>query len=282
LLCAKPQATGGIMAAPAVAEFEDIAKFYPTGLFGRTRRLALEHITLRINTGEVFALLGPNRAGKTTLVKILLSLCLPTAGRGLRFQRPLGERQTLARVGYVHENPAFPRYLSALALLEYYGALSLLTDAMMHRRAAMLLDMVGLADRGREPISRFSKGMVQRLAIAQALLNDPEFLVLDEPSEGLDLAGRRLIRDVIAERRRRGFTVLLVSHVLGDVEQICDRVGVLAGGRLLYSGTVADLARDPNTGTSCPLEQALDRLYLASPIPSAAEDGTKEGTRPRA
>lgn len=262
------------MAAPAVAEFEDIAKFYPMGLFGQARRLAVEHITLRINPGEVFALLGPNRAGKTTLVKILLSLCRPTAGRALRFQRPLADRRTLARVGYVHESPAFPRYLHARALLEYYGALTLLPAPALRSRAAELLDMVGLADRGHEPISRFSKGMIQRLAIAQALVNDPELLVLDEPSEGLDLAGRRLIREVIAERRRRGLTVLLVSHVVAEVEQMCDRVGVLAGGHLLYCGPVAELARDAKTGAPCPLEQALDRLYLASPIPSAAEQTT--------
>ena len=255
------------MAAPAVAEFEDIGKFYPTGLVGTSRTIAVEHITLRINPGEVFALLGPNRAGKTTLVKILLSLCRPTSGRGLRFGRPLAERQTLARIGYVHENPAFPRYLSTQALLQYYGALSLLTESVVRTRVPMLLDMVGLADRGREPISRFSKGMIQRLAIAQALLNDPELLVLDEPSEGLDLAGRRLVREVIAERRRRGLTVLLVSHVLGEVEQVCDRVGVLVGGHLVHKGTVADLAKDPKTGASCPLEQALDRLYVASRAP---------------
>jgi ABC-2 type transport system ATP-binding protein len=258
------------MTAPAVAELEDIGKFYPTGLFARARSLAVEHITLRINPGEVFALVGPNRAGKTTLVKILLSLCRPTSGRGFRFQRPLAERQTLVRVGYVHENPTFPRYLSTRALLEYYGALALLTESVVRSRAAVLLDMVGLADREHEPISRFSKGMMQRLAIAQALLNDPDLLVLDEPSEGLDLAGRRLVRDVIAERRGRGLTVLLVSHVLGELEQVCDRLGVLVGGRLVHCGTMADLTRDRRTGASCLLEQALDRLYLASPNSAAA------------
>jgi ABC-2 type transport system ATP-binding protein len=266
----------------AVAEFEDVGKFYPAGVFGRSQRLAVEHITLRINQGEVFALLGPNRAGKTTLVKILLSLCRPTTGRGLRFQRPLAERQTLARVGYVHENPAFPRYLSAMALLEYYGALALLTEPVVRSRAAMLLDMVGLADRGHEPISRFSKGMIQRLAIAQALMNDPELLVLDEPSEGLDLVGRRLVREVIAERRRRGFAVLLISHVLGEVEQVCDRLGVLVNGHLVHYGTVADLTRDPKTGAPCPLEQVLNRLYLPPLIPSAAGERIGEGPRPRA
>jgi ABC-2 type transport system ATP-binding protein len=259
------------MARLPVAEFEDVGKFYPTGIFGRGRRMAVEHVSLHINEGEVFALLGPNRAGKTTLIKILLSLCRPTAGKGLRFGQPLTDRQTLARVGYVHENPAFPRYLSALALLEYYGALALLPEPTVRSRADTLLEMVGLADRAHEPIARFSKGMIQRLALAQALLNDPQLLVLDEPSEGLDLAGRRLVRDVITERRQRGFTVILVSHVLGEVEQVCDRLAVLVGGHLVHTGTVADLARDPQTGAPCPLEQALDRLYQTPPTPSGAE-----------
>jgi ABC-2 type transport system ATP-binding protein len=270
------------MSRLAVAEFEDVGMSYPTGLFGQGRRLALEHISLRIGAGEIFALIGPNRAGKTTLVKILLSLCRPTTGRGLRFQRPLPERQTLARVGYVHESPAFPRYLSAQALLEFYGALTLLSEPVVRSRAAELLDKVGLADRSQEPISRFSKGMVQRLAIAQALMNDPELLVLDEPSEGLDLAGRRLVRDVIVERRQRGFTVLLVSHVVGDVEQLCDRVGVLVEGHLVYSGTVADLVRDPKTGEPGPIESALDRLYVPSRVSSPAEESAAQGSRPSA
>jgi ABC-2 type transport system ATP-binding protein len=249
------------MSAPAVAEFEDLGKVYRTGLLGRGRRLAVEHVTFRIEPGEVFGLLGPNRAGKTTLVKVLLSLCQPTAGRAMRFQRPLADRQTLTRVGYVHENPAFPRYLSAPALLEYFGALALLPESLVRSRAGELLERVGLADRGQEPIATFSKGMIQRLALAQALINDPELLVLDEPSEGLDLEGRRLVREVIAERRGRNLTVLLVTHVLGEIEQICDRLGVLVGGRLVYIGSAAELARDPKTGAACPLEQALDRLY---------------------
>src|ERR1700722_13646864 len=178
------------MSGAAVAEFDNVSKFYPAGLLGRGRILAAENVTFSINPGEVFALLGPNRAGKTTLVKILLSLCRPTSGRGTRFQQPLTDRQTLARIGYVHENPAFPRYLSATGLLEYYGALALLKESHVRKRAAELLELVGLADRGQEPIARFSKGMVQRLAVAQALLNDPELLVLDEPSEGLGLGGR--------------------------------------------------------------------------------------------
>lgn len=238
------------------AEFDDLGKIYRTGLLGREARLAVEHVTLRIAAGEVFGLLGPNRAGKTTLVKILLSLCRPTSGRAMRFGSPVSDRHTLGKVGYVHENPAFPRYLTAPALLEYFGALALLPEPLVRRRAGELLQRVGLADRGKEPIATFSKGMVQRLALAQALINEPELLVLDEPSEGLDLAGRQLVREVIAERRGRGFTVLLVTHVLGEIEQVCDRLGVLVGGRLVFTGTPAELAK----GTT--VEKALDRLYL--------------------
>jgi ABC-2 type transport system ATP-binding protein len=270
------------MSGLPVAEFQDVGMSYPTGFLGRGQRAALEHISFLINSGEIFALIGPNRAGKTTLVKILLSLCHPTAGQGLRFQRPLPERQTLARIGYVHENPAFPRYLSARALMEFYGALTLLRESVVRSRTAALLEKVGLADRSHEPISSFSKGMVQRLAIAQALLNDPELLVLDEPSEGLDLMGRRLVRDVIIERRQRGFTVLLVSHVIGDIEQLCDRVGVLVEGQLVYSGTVADLVRDPKTGKSGPIEPVLHRLYTTAHFPSAADKNLGERSRPSA
>jgi ABC-2 type transport system ATP-binding protein len=256
------------MSGPAVVEFEDLGKVYHTGLLGRGRRMAVEHVTFRIEPGEVFGLLGPNRAGKTTLVKVLLSLCRPTSGRALRFQRPLADRQTLARVGYVHENPAFPRYLTAPALLEFFGGLALLPEPLVRRRVAELLELVGLSDRREEPIASFSKGMIQRLAVAQALMNDPELLVLDEPSEGLDLTGRQLVLDVIGERRRRKLTVLLVTHVLNEIEQICDRLAVLVSGRLVFAGTVAELSRDPKTAASCPLEQALNRLYQTPSSPT--------------
>ena len=257
------------MPAPFVAEFEDLGKVYRTGLLGRGRRTAVEHISFKIAPGEVFGLLGPNRAGKTTLVKVLLSLCKPTTGQVMRFQRPVTDRQTLARVGYVHENPAFPRYLTARALLEYFGGLALLPAPLVRSRTLELLERMGLADRANEPISGFSKGMIQRLAIAQALMNDPELMVLDEPGEGLDLAGRQLVLDVIAERRRRNLTVLLVTHVLTEIEQICDRLAVLAGGKLVFTGTVAELRRDPKSATPLPLVQALNRLYQPSLQPTS-------------
>ena len=248
------------MPTPA-ASFENVSKVYVSGLLQKRQVQAVQGVTLHIEPGQVFGLLGPNRAGKTTLVKILLSLCKPSEGKVSRLGQPLGDRGTLARVGYMHENHAFPRYLHAAGLLEYYGALSLVKPEVLRKRVPELLERVGLADRAAEPISRFSKGMVQRLGLAQALINDPELLVLDEPSEGLDLSGRKLIREVAADLKSKGRTVLLVSHVLTEVEQICDKVAVLVNSRLAKVGTVADLTTDPKTGAPRSLEQALEEIY---------------------
>jgi len=247
------------VSASAVAEFENVSKVYHVGLLRRTLVQAVASVSLRVETGEVFGLLGPNRAGKTTLVKMLLSLCRPTAGRVARLGQPAANAATLARVGYVHENPAFPRYWNAAGLLEYYGALTLMDEPTVRRRAQELLERVGLADRCREPIAGFSKGMVQRLALAQALLNEPDLLVLDEPAEGLDLLGRRLVHEVIGERRRQGHTVILVSHALSDVAALCDRVAILVGGRLNFVGALAAL-----TSGARPLEQAVQDLYTGA------------------
>jgi ABC-2 type transport system ATP-binding protein len=249
---------GALMAA--VAEFENVVKDYARGPLGGRKLRALDGVTLSIDPGQVFGLLGPNRAGKTTLVKLLLSLCRPTGGRVARLGRPLSDRGTLARFGYVHENHAFPRYLTPTGLLEFYGALSLVPPADVRRRTPELLERVGLADRAGDSIAGFSKGMKQRLGIAQALINDPEVLVLDEPNEGLDLLGRRLMAGIVREARERGRTVILVSHVLPEVEQLCDRVAVLARGKLAFSGTTAELARGTD-GTPRTLEDALAALY---------------------
>jgi ABC-2 type transport system ATP-binding protein len=244
-----------------VAEFDDVSKTYRTPLRpGRTVE-ALRGVSFQVQPGEVFALLGPNRAGKTTLVKILLGLCRATGGRISRLGRPIADRRTLARVGYMHENQAFPRYLAARDLLDYYGALSQVPAAGRTTRIANLLERVGLADRAREPISRFSKGMIQRLALAQALLAEPDLLVLDEPLEGLDLTGRLLLQDVMANQRRAGKTVLVVSHGLSEIAPICDRAAIIVAGRLAYLGTLDALTRDPQTGAARPLLDALAPIY---------------------
>lgn len=241
------------------AEFVNATKDYPLGAFGQAKRRAVTDVSLTVPAGTVYGLVGPNRAGKTTLVKLLLSLCRATTGTVRRLGEPVGRRRTLARVGYVHENQAFPRYLSPADLLEYYGALTLVPYVVVKKRAPVLLERVGLSDRARDPIRTFSKGMAQRLAVAQALINDPDLLVLDEPNEGLDLPGRQLVAEIVDGQRRAGRTVLLVSHVLPEVERLCDRVAVIVGGRLAYEGTVGDLTREAAAPRT--LEQALAELY---------------------
>jgi ABC-2 type transport system ATP-binding protein len=237
------------------AGFDSVAKTYKTGPLGRGGVAALKGVTLAVPTGSAFALLGPNRAGKTTLVKLLLSLCAPSAGTITRLGEPASSRGTLGRVGYMHENHAFPRYLSASELLGFYGGLSGVASEALGPRVESLLVRVGLADRKREPIARFSKGMVQRLGLAQALLNEPDLLILDEPTEGLDLFGRQLLRQVVREFKAAGKTVLLVSHVLTEVEELCDSLAVLVEGRLVHTGPVADLTRGQS------LEASLKAIY---------------------
>ncbi len=245
----------------AAAVFDQVVKTYPTGALGRGGIPAVRGVSLTVPTGRVFGLLGPNRAGKTTLVKLLLSLVHPTAGGITRLGAPLGDRATLARVGYMHENHAFPRYLSAPELLTCYGGLSGVPSAVLDARVPALLERVGLADRRAEPIARFSKGMVQRLGLAQALLNDPDLLVLDEPTEGLDLFGRQLLRAVVRERTASGKTVLLVSHVLPEVQELCDSAAVLVAGKVVFDGPLAELLRGSRPGAAGGLEPALQRLY---------------------
>ncbi len=243
-----------------VAAYVNVSKTYKAGWLGRGTT-AVDGVTLNVPAGSVYALLGPNRAGKTTLVKLLLGLSRPTGGTIHRLGSPAADRRTLARVGYMHENQHFPRFLPARELLRFYASLTLMKAEGIPKRVEDLLARVGLADRAEEPISRFSKGMVQRLGLAQALLNDPDLLILDEPTEGLDLIGRAMLRDIIAERKAEGKTVILVSHVLSEVEQTCDRVGVIVAGKLVKEAAVADLVTDPKTRQPRPLETVLRPLY---------------------
>lgn len=247
------------MATEPVLEFDKISKTYQDP-FPRRSIDAVHQVSFRVQPGEIFGLVGPNRAGKTTLIKILLTLCQPTSGKAFRFGKPITDRSTLMRVGYMHENQAFPRYWTAHGLLQYYGALGFLNESMVRERVPQLLKQVGLADRAHEPIRRFSKGMIQRLALAQALLGNPDLLVLDEPAEGLDLQGRQLVHDAVRQQKQAGKTVLLVSHQPSDVEQLCDRVGVVVGGSLVHLGTVAELLKG-KSGTPRSMETVLRGFY---------------------
>jgi ABC-2 type transport system ATP-binding protein len=250
--------------SPLAAEFKGISKEYRCGFWPKRTIQALRGVTLSIPAGSLFGLVGPNRAGKTTLVKLLLSIAHPTRGEVFRLGRPVSDRTTLAQVGYVHDSQAFPSYLTARSLLKYYGTLSGMSAAELREAIELRLLEVGLSDRAAESIAGFSKGMLQRLALAQATLNDPELLVLDEPAEGMDLSARQMLHDLLLRRHERGKTAILVSHSLADVERVCDHVAVLNSGEASFAGRLVDLLRQQDREAGCCLEEALQPLYAGA------------------
>jgi ABC-2 type transport system ATP-binding protein len=204
---------------------------------------ALRGADLRIERGEIFGLLGPNGAGKSTLVKILLTLVRPTGGSGRVLGRPLGDRATLARVGYLPENLRFPEYLTARQAIDYFGSLAKVPRPQRRSRTAELLETVGMSSWADRPVRTYSKGMRQRVGLAVSLVNDPELLVLDEPTDGVDPVGRKEIRDVLVAAAQAGRrSVLLNSHLLSEVEATCTRVAILNQGQVLAQGTIAELS----------------------------------------
>ncbi|MCC7416831.1 MAG: ABC transporter ATP-binding protein [Acidobacteria bacterium] len=224
----------------ALATYE-LTKDYAIGFWRRRPYRALDSLTLQVAAGEVFGFLGPNGAGKTTTLKLLLQLVFPTAGRAEILGRPLGDPAMKQRIGYLPENPYFYDYLTAEELLAYFAALFGYGPAERRARAARLLDDVGIGAERRLQLRKFSKGMLQRVGIAQALINDPELVILDEPMSGLDPLGRRDVRALILRLRDRGCTVFFSSHVLSDAEALCSRVAILARGRLVASGCLSDM-----------------------------------------
>ena len=226
---------------PAAIRIEELTKDYTIG-FWRTRQYrALDRLTLDIEAGEVFGFLGPNGAGKTTTLKLLMQLIFPTSGRAEILGRPAGDLAIRQRIGFLPENPSFYDYLTAEELLNYFGQLFGYGAADRRKRVGALLDRVGIGAERRLQLRRFSKGMIQRVGIAQALLNDPEVVFLDEPMSGLDPLGRRDVRALILELRDQGRTVFFSSHILSDAEALCRRVAVVAGGRLAASGRLSDI-----------------------------------------
>jgi ABC-2 type transport system ATP-binding protein len=219
----------------------ELTKDYAVGFWRKRPYRALDRLTLDVAQGEVFGFLGPNGAGKTTTLKLLLQLVFPTSGRGEILGRPLGDVSVKRRIGYLPENPYFYDYLTAQEVLVYFAGLFGYGRAESRARANRLLDEVGIGAERRLQLRKFSKGMLQRVGIAQALLNDPELVILDEPMSGLDPLGRRDVRQLILALRDRGCTVFFSSHVLSDAEALCSRVGVLAKGRLVASGHLADM-----------------------------------------
>jgi ABC-2 type transport system ATP-binding protein len=223
-----------------VIEVKALAKTYRTPL-RRKRVEAVRGISFAVEQGEVFGFLGPNGAGKTTTIRMLMGLMAPSAGEARIFDHPIPSREARAQLGFLPEAPYFYDFLTVAELLDFTGRLFGIDSAKRRRRADELIALVGLERARDNPLKSYSKGMLQRAGIAQALINDPDLLVFDEPMGGLDPVGRKEVRDIILELRDRGKTVFFSSHILADVESVVDRVAILARGEVVDTGTLGEL-----------------------------------------
>ncbi|MGE0447505.1 MAG: ABC transporter ATP-binding protein [Vicinamibacterales bacterium] len=256
---------------------EGLTKHYRVGFWRPRPYVALDGLTFDVDQGEVFGFLGPNGAGKTTTLKLLMQLIFPTAGRAEILGRPVGDLAVRRRIGYLPENPYFYDYLTAEELLDYFARVFGLPPAARTQKVAALLDEVGIGAERRLQLRKFSKGMLQRVGIAQALINDPEVVFFDEPMSGLDPLGRRHIRELILRLRDRGCTVFFSSHVLSDAEALCSRVAVVAGGRLVAIDSLSQLQAFEVRGWDLVVNgleaAAVERLQLQGRIRSARSLG---------
>ena len=241
----------------------DLTKDYAVGFWRKRPYRALDRLTLEVERGEVFGFLGPNGAGKTTTLKLLMQLVYPTSGRAEILGRPVGDLAVKQRLGYLPENPYFYDYLTAEELLSYFAGLFGYPAAERRARVSRLLDEVGIGRQRKLQLRKFSKGMLQRVGIAQALINDPEVVIFDEPMSGLDPLGRRDVRALILRLRDRGCTVFFSSHVLSDAEALCSRVAILAKGRLMKSGRLSDMLDLQAHGWELVVASASDPLTRA-------------------
>lgn len=248
----------------SVIRVVDLAKTFHLGFF-RKRVEAVRSMTFEVRRGEVFGFLGPNGAGKTTTLKMLMGLIFPSRGRAEVFGEPVPSIRARRRLGYLPETPYFYEYLTPEEFLDFAGALCDVPARERKRRASGLIDRVGLAHAAGRPLRKFSKGMLQRIGIAQALMGDPELVILDEPMTGLDPIGRKEIRDLILELRAEGKTVLFSTHILPDVEMTCDRVAIAVSGRLRSVGALGALLSARLLATEVVLRAAADGRLPAIP-----------------
>lgn len=226
-----------------IVETRNLTKVY-RDFWGRRKKTALRALKLDITRGEVFGLLGPNGSGKTTTIKLLLGLLFPTEGDAIVFGEPSVEVAKNERIGYLPEESYLYRFLNAEETLDFYGRLFKMDGDVRRKRAAELIEKVGLANDKRRILKEYSKGMRQRIGLAQALINDPEFIILDEPTSGLDPIGTRWMKDLILDLKNQGKTVLMCSHRLEDVQDVCDRIAILYDGELQELGDVKTLLED--------------------------------------
>jgi ABC-2 type transport system ATP-binding protein len=250
--------------AEAAIEIEKLSKDYPYGFLQLKKKRSLDALTMQVQTGEVFGFLGPNGAGKSTTIKLLMRLIFPTAGTARMLGKPISDIAMHGDIGYLPEQPYFYDYLTAAELLDYFARFHDFSTNDRRERVARTLKKVGLADSARVQLRKFSKGMLQRVGLAQAILHDPHLVVLDEPMSGLDPVGRREVRDIILELKKEGKTVLFSTHILSDAEMLCDRVGVIAGGKLQGVGAPSEIV-----GVKT---HSMEILFeLSGPAESAAE-----------
>jgi ABC-2 type transport system ATP-binding protein len=228
------------MAEPAI-DIENLTKDYPHGFLQLRKRRSLESLTMQVQVGEVFGFLGPNGAGKSTTIKLLMRLIFPTAGSARILGKPISDIEMHRDIGYLPEQPYFYDYLTAAEVLDYFARFHDFAAAERRERVQRMLKKVGLESAGRIQLRKYSKGMLQRVGLAQAILHDPAVVVLDEPMSGLDPVGRREVRDIILELKKQGKTVLFSTHILSDAEMLCDRVGVIVGGKLQGVGAPSEL-----------------------------------------
>ncbi|MEH2072909.1 MAG: ABC transporter ATP-binding protein [Nostoc sp.] len=228
---------------PPVVLTSELRKVYRTGFWLNQKVVSLKNCSLTVYKGETFGLLGPNGAGKTTLLKLLLGIINPTSGRGLLLDKPIGDRSVKQHIGYLPENPYLYDYLTGWEFLQLAAGLFQIPQSVQRQRIPQLLELVGLsqADARKKLLRRYSKGMLQRVGMAQALINEPDLVFLDEPMSGLDPVGRYQMREIILALKAAGKTIFFNSHVLSEVEQICDRIAILAQGELICSGSLNEL-----------------------------------------
>jgi len=224
-----------------------LTKVYRKSLFRKNGVAALQGLSLSVDRGQIYGFLGPNGAGKTTLIKILLSLVHPTSGDAALLGQELPDTAVREKIGYLPENQRFPGYLTGEQVLKFFGRLSGTPPDLLRRRTSELLTLVGMDQWRRMKVKRYSKGMLQRIGLAQALVNDPELIFLDEPTDGVDPIGRKEIRDILHALKVQGKTIFLNSHLLSEVELVCDRVAIVNKGSLLKEGTIADFTSGSTT-----------------------------------
>ena len=260
----------------AAIEITGLSKDYPIGFWRKRPWRALDNLSLRVERGEIFGFLGHNGAGKTTTLKILTGLIFPTAGAATIQGLPIGHPDALRNVGYLPENPYFYDYLTAEELLDYFSRFFPMSPQRRRQRRELVLEQAGLAEFRNVALRKFSKGMLQRIGVAQAVLHNPEIVLLDEPMSGLDPVGRRDVRNLILQLKSEGKTVFFSTHILSDAEAICDRVAILQRGKLVGVGQIAELLQRQSgfeaVIESCPAA-LLPRLQALASAPVLASGG---------